>query len=167
MAVFLPRDVSPQEIRDCLHEEIAQALGPVNDIYRLTDSIFNDDNFHTVLTGFDMLILRAYYDDSLQNGMREAEVAARIPAILNRINPAGRRAGLSFAAPDLKAWQSEIGTATTPRTSRTRRLAAAERAVEIAKRFGQSDSRLAFSYYILGRLSLSSAPETALASLER
>lgn len=164
MAVFLPSDVSPQEIRDCLHEEIAQALGPVNDLYRLTDSIFNDDNFHTVLTGFDMLILRAYYDPALENGMREAEVAAQLPAILNRINPSGRRAGLAFTAPDLATWQSEIGTATTPRTSRARRLAAAERAVEIARRFGPSDARLAYSYYILGRLSLSSAPETALAS---
>ncbi len=54
-----PRDVAPQEIRDCLHEELAQALGPLNDLYRLTDSVFNDDNFHTVLTGFDMLMLRA------------------------------------------------------------------------------------------------------------
>ena len=54
MAIFLPNDVSPQETRDCLHEEIAQALGPVNDLYRLSDSIFNDDNFHTVLTGYDM-----------------------------------------------------------------------------------------------------------------
>ncbi|NNL19333.1 MAG: DUF2927 domain-containing protein, partial [Boseongicola sp.] len=50
MAIFLPLDVSPQEIRDCLHEEIAQSLGPVNDLYRLTQSVFNDDNFHTVLT---------------------------------------------------------------------------------------------------------------------
>ncbi|MEO0916884.1 MAG: DUF2927 domain-containing protein, partial [Pseudomonadota bacterium] len=58
MAVFLPNDVSPQEIRDCLHEEIAQGLGPVNDIFRLSTSIFNDDNFHAVLTGYDMLILR-------------------------------------------------------------------------------------------------------------
>ena len=164
MAVFLPADVSPQEIRDCLHEEIAQALGPVNDLYRLTESIFNDDNFHTVLTGFDMLILRAFYDPALTNGMRETEVAARLPAILNRINPGGRRAGLPLAAPDLATWQSEIGTATTPRTSRARRLAAAERAVEIAKRFGASDSRLAFSYYILGRLALSSAPDVALTS---
>jgi len=53
LAVFLPNDVSPQEMRDCLHEEIAQGLGPVNDIYRLSTSIFNDDNFHAVLTGYD------------------------------------------------------------------------------------------------------------------
>ena len=27
IAIFLPGDVSPQEVRDCLHEELAQALG--------------------------------------------------------------------------------------------------------------------------------------------
>jgi hypothetical protein len=65
VAVFIPSDVSPQEVRDCLHEEVAQALGPLNDLYRLPDSVFNDDNFHAVLTGFDMLILRTYYDAEL------------------------------------------------------------------------------------------------------
>ncbi|WP_413718881.1 DUF2927 domain-containing protein [Silicimonas sp. MF1-12-2] len=164
MAVFLPVDVSPQEIRDCLHEEISQALGPVNDLYRLPESIFNDDNFHTVLTGFDMLILRAFYDPALQNGMREPEVAARLPTILNRLNPSGRRGGTSDATTEFAAWQNEIGTATMPRTSRNRRIAAAERAVSLARQFGPNDSRLAFSYYILGRLSLSNAPETALAA---
>ena len=28
--VFVPADASPQELRDCLHEELAQALGPLN-----------------------------------------------------------------------------------------------------------------------------------------
>lgn len=162
MAVFLPADVSPQEIRDCLHEEISQALGPVNDLYRLPESIFNDDNFHTVLTGFDMLILKAYYDPALRNGMREPEVAALLPGILNRLNPSGRRGGVGGEAPSFAAWQSEIGTATMPRTSRARRIAAAERAVALARSFGPMDSRLAFSHYILGRLALSDAPETAL-----
>src|SRR5690606_35615909 len=37
LAVFLPADSSAQEVRDCLHEELAQALGPLNDLYRLTD----------------------------------------------------------------------------------------------------------------------------------
>lgn len=58
VAVFLPSDAAPQEVRDCLHEEIAQALGPLNDLYRLPDSVFNDDNVHTVLTGYDMTVLR-------------------------------------------------------------------------------------------------------------
>jgi len=37
--IFLPADAAQQEIRDCLHEELAQALGPLNDLYRLSDSI--------------------------------------------------------------------------------------------------------------------------------
>ena len=89
LAIFVPNDVSAQETRDCLHEEIAQAIGPLNDLYRLSDSVFNDDNVHTVLTGFDMLILRATYAPELRTGMRRAEVAARLPAILARMNPAG------------------------------------------------------------------------------
>lgn len=162
MAVFLPVDVSPQETRDCLHEEISQALGPVNDMYRLTDSIFNDDNFNTVLTSFDMLILRAYYDDALRNGMNEAQVAERLPAILNRLNPSGAIGGIAGPRPVAAAWQSEIGIATTPRGSKSRRKAAAERAVTLAAAFGPSDPRLAFSYYIFGRLALSTAPDQAL-----
>ncbi|MEL6681301.1 MAG: DUF2927 domain-containing protein, partial [Pseudomonadota bacterium] len=31
-AIFLPSDAAPQEVRDCLHEELAQALGPLNDL---------------------------------------------------------------------------------------------------------------------------------------
>ena len=36
--------------------------------------------------------------------------------------------------------------------------------MELARGFGPNDARLAFSYYILGRLALTEAPETALAS---
>lgn len=164
MAIFLPSDVSPQEIRDCLHEEISQALGPVNDLYRLTDSIFNDDNFHSVLTGFDMLILKAYYDPALQNGMREPEVAARLPGILARLNPKGAGTygvGTSQAS---RIWQTEISTAMSPRVSKSRRRAAAQQAILKAKAFGPSDARLALSHYLYGRLMLETAPDTALAA---
>src|SRR5574343_51715 len=89
VAIFAPSNTTPQEVRDCLHEEVAQAMGPLNDLYRLSDSVFNDDNFHTVLTGFDMLVLRVHNDPALQVGMTKAEVAARLPAILSRLNPAG------------------------------------------------------------------------------
>ncbi|OWU68570.1 ATP-dependent transcriptional regulator [Roseovarius sp. 22II1-1F6A] len=164
VAIFLPGDVSPQEIRDCLHEELAQALGPLNDLYRLPDSVFNDDNFHTVLTGFDMLMLRAYYDPSLRSGMTPQEVAARLPAILDRINPAGR--GGRSAMPDdtPRAWVDAIETALGPRGSDASRRAAARRAVEIAGARGWQDTRRGFSLYALGRLSLSESPEAALAA---
>ena len=71
-AVFIPADTSAQEQRDCLNEETAQAMGPLNDLYHLTDSVFNDDNFNSVLTGFDMLMLRLHYAPELHSGMSRA-----------------------------------------------------------------------------------------------
>ncbi len=164
MAVFLPGDVSPQEIRDCLHEEVAQAIGPLNDLYRLSDSVFNDDNFHTVLTGFDMLVLRVLYDRELHSGMTRAEVAARLPDILDRLNPRGRRGpdGASGATP--RRWIEAIEAALGPSGSSPSRRAAARDAVEIARAQGWEDTRAAFSLYALGRLSIGAEPELAIAS---
>jgi hypothetical protein len=164
MAIFLPGDVAPQEMRDCLHEEIAQALGPLNDLYRLPDSVFNDDNFHAVLTGFDMLILRATYSDELQSGMSEAEVAARLPGILARLNPAGGAGGIAQPSETPRAWISAVETALGPRTATSRRRGAAKEAVNVAENRGWRDGRRAFSLYILGRLSISADPDLALAS---
>jgi hypothetical protein len=135
MAIFLPGDVAPQEVRDCLHEELAQALGPLNDLYRLPDSVFNDDNFHTVLTGFDMLILRAYYAPELRSGMtRGPQVAARLPGILARLNPAAsgrsrcpRRHPARLDRRDRGgAWPAHLADSPPPGRAR--------RAVEIARR---------------------------------
>lgn len=162
MAIFLPNDVSPQEMRDCLHEEIAQALGPVNDLYRLNESIFNDDNFHTVLTGFDMLILRVHYDPALRNGMTKAQVAARLPGILNRLNPGGRASGVAQETRGNPRWKDAIQIATSSGFSKSRRRAAAKRALILAGDSGSNSTRLAFSYYVLARLSLSNDPLAAL-----
>ena len=160
VAVFLPNDVAPQEVRDCLQEEVAQALGPLNDLYRLPDSVFNDDNFHAVLTGFDMVILRAYYDDAIRPGMTRAEVAALLPGILARINPRGETGGItSDTSPTPRAWVEAIETALGPGTRDGLRVAAADRAVTIARQAGLSDARLAFSYFALGRLSLATDVE--------
>ena len=95
-AIFLPLDTTPQDVRDCLNEEITQALGPADDLYRLPDTIWNDDNFHGLATPFDMLILRTLYQPELRSGMTRAEVAAALPGILARTNPRGR--GLPRAA---------------------------------------------------------------------
>ena len=164
MAIFLPADVSPQEVRDCLHEEIAQALGPVNDLYRLPQSVFNDDNFHTVLTGYDMLVLRVTYDDALQTGMQRREVAARLPGILARLNPRGGQAAGAGRTADTPDWQSAISLATNPGERRARRLGAAKRAVVLSNGFGATDTRLAYAHYVLGRLLLARNPDQALGS---
>ncbi len=152
IAIFLPNDTSPQETRDCLHEELAQALGPLNDLYRLPDSVFNDDNIHAVLTGFDMLVLRAYYDPSLRNGMTRNEVAARLPAILSRINPRGDRLSSNPLPETPRSWIDAVQTALGPGTAPGSRRAAARQALAIAQQQGWSDHRLGFSHYALGRL---------------
>lgn len=114
LAIFLPNDSSPQEVRDCLHEELAQAIGPLNDLYRLPDSVFNDDNVHTVLTGHDMTILRAYYDPGLRNGMTRNEVADRLPAILARINPRGVNVTPQRLSKTPRIWIDAVQTALGP-----------------------------------------------------
>jgi hypothetical protein len=151
-------------MRDCLHEEIAQALGPVNDLYRLSDSVFNDDNFHTVLTGFDMLILRAYYAPELRSGMTRAQVGGQLPALLARLNPAGGAGAPAARAATPVAWKQAIDTALGGNQPSTVRRAAAGRAVDIARAMGWRDTRLAFSLFALGRLNLGINSDVALAS---
>ena len=158
-SIFLPSDVSPQELRDCLHEELAQALGPLNDLYRLPNSVFNDDNTHSVLTDFDMLVLRAIYDDDLRSGMSKAEAAERLPAILRRINPRGRRADAAPVAESPPAWNAAIGGALDPRRSAAGRLTSAREAVRLARAEGWQDDRLALSQLALGRAAMNGPTE--------
>tara|TARA_R110002096_G_scaffold189191_22_gene369488 strand:- start:1640 stop:3016 length:1377 start_codon:yes stop_codon:yes gene_type:complete len=164
VSAFVPSDSSAQEVRDCLNEEIAQAMGPLNDLYRLTDSIFNDDNFRTTLTGFDMTILRAYYAPELRSGMNRAEVAARLPGILDRINPAGNFGGAAAPIPTPRFWVNSIIAALRAGTSGSRRIDAARQALSTARAQGWTDGRLAFSYFALGRTTLASDPQTAIAA---
>ncbi|KPU84396.1 hypothetical protein JI58_04145 [Marinosulfonomonas sp. PRT-SC04] len=163
IAIFLPGDVSPQEVRDCLHEELAQALGPLNDLYRLPDSVFNDDNFQTVLTGFDMLILRAYYAPEMHNGMTRNQAGIALPNLLARLNPRGQQiASHPFPRPTPRAWIDAIEAALAPKGTPAERRKFAITAVNIARNFGWNDTRMAFSLYALGRLSLSHKTDTAL-----
>ena len=161
IAIFLPNDASPQEVRDCLHEELAQALGPLNDLYRLPDSVFNDDNVHTVLTGFDMLILRAYYDPALRSGMTRGQVAARLPGILSRINPGGDGPAARFKSRTPPEWSEAIQKALGPGTPHKRRKDAANQALKIARGLDWTDHRRAFAHYALGRVLLGSNPDIA------
>jgi len=151
-AIFVPSDAAPQEIRDCLHEELAQALGPLNDLYRLPDSVFNDDNIHAVLTGFDMLILKTHYAPELRNGMSRAEVARRLPGVLARLNPAGERGGQGGTGGISRDWINAMQTALSPGDPPARRREAAARAVRLANTFGWSGAREGFAHYAYGRL---------------
>jgi hypothetical protein len=155
-AVFIPADTSPQEVRDCLHEELAQALGPLNDLYRLSDSVFNDDNFHSVLTGFDMEVLRLTYSPAA-SGMSEIEVGARLFGTTAGARTAGNAGKLD----------AEIETALGRKGPLPPRQAAAERALDIALAPGWRDSRTAFSWFAVGKLSAGSNPARALQAFDQ
>ncbi len=162
--VFVPVDTSQQEVRDCLHEEIAQALGPLNDLFRLGDSVFNDDNLQTVLTGFDMLMLRATYHPGLQSGLSRAEVEARLPAILAGLNPAGERVRAQPIRRSTRAWVNNITRALGPGSLGARRNAA-QQALRAAQAEGWDDVRTGLSYFTLGRLTMNRDGDAALEAL--
>jgi hypothetical protein len=163
VAVFVPADTSPQEVRDCLHEELAQAMGPLNDLYSLPDSVFNDDNFHTVLTGFDMLVLRVHYSPALQAGMNEAEVASRLPGLLAAYNPAGEFRGGAPERISPRSWNDAVAQALGTGSAPGQRMAGAERMLSIAKAQGWRDNRLGFAHFVIGRMQLARQPEQAIA----
>ncbi|MHA3914274.1 DUF2927 domain-containing protein [Halovulum sp. GXIMD14793] len=161
--IFLPSDSTPQDVRDCLHEEIGQALGPANDIYRLSDSVFNDDNFHSILTSFDMLMLRVLYSPQMRSGLPPAAAKRRALEVLNSINPQGRGAGQPPRAPESASWKKQIETAMTRGNARNRRLKAADTAVRIAQAMQPTDHRLAVALMTRGRLTMRSNSNAAAA----
>ncbi|MGV6848036.1 MAG: DUF2927 domain-containing protein [Marinibacterium sp.] len=82
-AVAVIRAELPDLLRlSCIHEEIAQGLGPANDSPQARPSIFNDDDEFALLTSHDELLLKMLYDPRLKTGMTadEARAAARIIA---------------------------------------------------------------------------------------
>lgn len=148
-AIFIPTGVAPQEVRDCLNEELAQSLGPLNDLYRLPDSVFNDDNVQSILTGFDMLMLRATYAPELQPGMSRDAVAAALPAVLAHLNPAGQRPGHPMP-PTPRTFVDAIADALGRQAAGGGRLQAAERALAMADQW--QDHRTGFALVTVGRL---------------
>ncbi|MDA7965029.1 DUF2927 domain-containing protein [Ruegeria sp.] len=161
LGIFIPYDVSPQEIRDCLHEELAQALGPLNDLYHLPDSVFNDDNFHTVLTGFDMLILRATYAPELRTGMTREQVAQVLPGVLSRLNPRGDRLQPQPLTDTPRAWIRSVQRAVGSGGATGRRVRAAQEAARIGQEEGWTDHRRAYPHYLMGRMGQFDNPEAA------
>ncbi|MBL4749410.1 MAG: DUF2927 domain-containing protein [Amylibacter sp.] len=161
ITVFMPNDIALQESRDCLHEEIAQALGPVNDLYRLPDSVYNDDNFNISLTAYDMLILKAFYSPEIRNGMSKTQVASVLPQILARLNPVGQALPAANLQKTSKDWVRAIATALGPKTSTSKRRSAAFRAVQIAQSKGYNDHRLGFAYFARAQISLHNDPRLA------
>lgn len=160
--VFVPAEATPQEVRDCLHEEVSQALGPLNDLYRLPQSVWNDDNFQTTLTSYDMMQLRAYYAPELHSGLSAPEVMSKLPGIFARIHPQGGAVAQLHENPTPRAYVNAIEQALGARSNTRARKAAAMTAVQLSAAQGWNDTRAAFGWFALGRLSIKDDPDTAL-----
>lgn len=92
VGIFIPDTLEPFKVRECIVEEVTQALGPSNDLYGLASTIFNDDNAHTWPTQLDYLMLKVLYDPRLRSGIERLEAFAMAAKVLDEINPKGRDA---------------------------------------------------------------------------
>tara|TARA_R110002096_G_scaffold120749_4_gene261573 strand:- start:11414 stop:12760 length:1347 start_codon:yes stop_codon:yes gene_type:complete len=158
-SIFIPSDQPPQVQRDCLHEELAQTLGPLNDLYRVPDSVFNDDNVRRVLTPYDMLILRITYAKELQNGMTQTQVATLLPRILKRLNPQGQRIeakGNTLAS----EWSQIIGKTYRLGTPADQRIIWARKAHKLALTKNLGPHRTALSVIAQARVAQNLHPNT-------
>ena len=87
-AVIVIKDELEGVLREsCIHEELVQALGLMNDDDDVRPSIFNDDQEFALLTEHDEYLLRILYDERLETGMSAPEAAPIVPIILKDIRP--------------------------------------------------------------------------------
>lgn len=100
MTVFIPASSPKGRTESCLLEEIAQALGPANDLRHFGDTIFNDDDVHTWPTEFDYMILRVLYSPELRTGMSQAESEQAALRVIERL--AGQSLTVAAARQDLQ-----------------------------------------------------------------
>lgn len=73
----------------CIHEELTQTLGLMNDDPEVRPSIFNDDQEFALLTEHDEILLRILYDRRLRPGMEADEARPLLPEIIEEIRPDG------------------------------------------------------------------------------
>lgn len=87
-AVTVIRAELPERLRlACIHEELAQSLGLVNDWPRARPSIFNDNEEFALLTRQDELMLKMLYDPRLRPGMTLAEARPIVEAMAAELVP--------------------------------------------------------------------------------
>ena len=167
--VFVPDDAIPAHVRRCLIEEIAQALGPLNDLSGLGPSIFNDDFGHVWPTRLDLMMLRVLYAPELATGLGRAETERRARAALDRINPAGLSAPPlpAVEAASVPAWERLAARVTRRGLRPETRLEAAEIALEHAEAALPGTVWHCRSLVLAGQAGRGPAPDRARDRLER
>ncbi|HQU69854.1 MAG TPA: DUF2927 domain-containing protein [Albidovulum sp.] len=74
-------EMTPKLRALCIHEELAQSMGLINDSPRARPSIFNDNEEFALLTRQDELMLKMLYDPRLKPGMTLAEARPIVEVI--------------------------------------------------------------------------------------
>ncbi|MEM6549611.1 MAG: DUF2927 domain-containing protein [Pseudomonadota bacterium] len=169
ITIFIPLTAPPYLVRGCLIEEIAQGLGPANDIYGVGASIFNDDAAHIWPTKLDLLMLEVLYDPGLSTGLDRRETESRALAVLDRLNPSGRGAP-ELALPaqtSLQSWRDLLQTVFARDARPIDRLDRARRALNLARRTAEGGPQHCHSLLALGRASIAVEPADAIAILDR
>ncbi|MFS4437307.1 DUF2927 domain-containing protein [Paracoccaceae bacterium GXU_MW_L88] len=81
-ALIIINDAQTPALREsCIHEELAQALGLLNDSFLARPSIFNDDEEFALITAHDAALLRMLYDERLRPGMSLEEATPMLPQL--------------------------------------------------------------------------------------
>lgn len=74
-------ELTPKLRALCIHEELAQSMGLINDSPRARPSIFNDNEEFALLTRQDELMLKMLYDPRLKPGLTLAEARPVVEVI--------------------------------------------------------------------------------------
>lgn len=90
--VIIVVDAGEFIFRDCIYEELLQALGPINDDDDLPWTMFNDEVQMGFFDIYDQYLLNILYDPRIRAGMTKDQVKELLPQIL----------------PDVRAWITKV-----------------------------------------------------------
>ncbi len=85
--VLIKRKIPENLLETCIEEELAQAMGLLNDDENVRPSIFNDDQEFALLTRHDELLLRILYDRRLAPGMSPETAMPIVDQIVAELMP--------------------------------------------------------------------------------
>ncbi|MDH3668455.1 MAG: DUF2927 domain-containing protein [Paracoccaceae bacterium] len=169
MTIFVPDDALPYRVRNCLLEEIPQALGLSSDLFGLGMSSFNDDGAHIWPTKLDYLMLRLLYAPEIETGLDRRETRARANALLDRINPQGRNAPRlpRLRTSGLGEWSDSMAKVFSRRTSGRARIKSIDKALTLIQANAPGSAQHCHTLVTAGRVLSRPDPARAVAMLDQ
>ncbi|MHA1528712.1 MAG: DUF2927 domain-containing protein [Alphaproteobacteria bacterium] len=166
--IFIPDNARPHLARNCLLEEVPQALGMSNDLFGLGTSSFNDDGAHLWPTKLDYLMLRVLYAPEMTTGLDRRETRDRALVILNRINPAGLSAPPlpMLRQRSLEVWSHLIGRVFSRDASKREVREDVGKALQVVEAYAPMSAQHCHTLVTAGRVLSRPEPERALQLLD-